>query len=69
MAISKFENYLCDIEDENKSAINKLIRKVATEAYNNAVTDSKEAITSVSHSATRQADECMQSVLTELYVR
>jgi len=40
----KFESFRIDLEDENKGDINKMISKVAKEAYNRGVSDSQDAL-------------------------
>lgn len=73
MAISKFDNYLCDIEDESKSAVNKLIRKIAKDSYNNGVSDAQIAAGKVDEDAVFNDAEMLavaiEKAIVDLYVQ
>jgi hypothetical protein len=71
MAISKFENYLCDIEDDTKGIVNKLIRRVAVDAYNNGVTDSVEATYKLDAKCDAQEDilTAAEKAICALYIK
>lgn len=43
----KFESFRIDLEDENRGGIEKIISKVAREAYNKGIDESRDAVLGV----------------------